>query len=299
MTKINFIKERQLLIDDFVKIYIKSMEENKSLQYMFLFSPNYNIFYPKVSFDIEKIENVIRFNTNGRWIQLFDNEYVGFKKATLEDFNTENLMVLSNDEIEKAKQNYIEFKKEVIKEFYLSSNYENLYNQLSKFEALDYNRGIGGRNIIYSQAFTNNTGLNNFKPLHIKNWLNFYSEIFNLHFNNFKTVRNNLNSVVYEKQINSEISIQIEIDKKRLAADFKVDYITIPNLFIYLVVNNESTKFFYYVPYRHSLICNSSEDTEYVKRLCFFEINVFLKLHLDILNLIINGDSPAPARSVL
>ena len=90
------------------------------------------------------------------------------------------------------------------------------------------------------------------------------------------------------KQIDSQFSIQVEIDKKRLVMGFKTDDITIPDLKISLVVNQENHRIFYYVPYINSSICGTHEDIEYIKRLSFFVISSYLKLHSEILNLIID-----------
>ena len=179
----SFIEEKQKLYLDFVEIYAKSMKENKSIQYLF-FSYSYNVFYPNTSFNLKTLEEVIKFNSNEKWIQLFDSEYIGFKKATIDYFNPEGSTVLSDNENEIAKKNYALFKNEVIDDFYLNPNNENSFKQIAQFEELDYKgkeQGVG-RNIIYTQEFPSANNLKQFKPLHINNWLAFYDKIFELYF---------------------------------------------------------------------------------------------------------------------
>lgn len=278
------IESRELKTVDFLRIYSESMKKNQYIQFVF-FSSSYFLYYPKTFFDFNQLNELIEINSNGRWIQLFDDNYVGFGKNNVEYFEIYKNKELSHHELNVAKTNYQEFKFILMDNFYSKEGNLDFFNRISQFEELDYSikESTISRSILYSKENTEVT----FKPLHIKNWLLFYDKIINHYFHDFKTIKNTKDIILFEKAIAEESSVQIEIDKKRLELEFKVDNIILPSLKVSLVVNKESHRLFYYVPYINGSICKSNEEVEYIKKYTFFILNIYLEIHAKIINLII------------
>lgn len=281
----DYVNKAQNDFKDYLKIFYDEFKVNNDLQLVY-FHNNYSPFINNQGYNIEDLIKLITLNSNHKWVQLFDDKYLGFLKQNLDSMN--NILIKDND-----KQNCFEkmlfFQNNVIKEFYSREDSKRLYNLFSNFDALRDVKPMNIRDkVLYIDILKNNSKNSDFKPLNIKSWISFYEKILTHFFCEYRIIKNNSDIIILEKSIDENLNIIVEMDKKIILMNIKTDALIIPSLKTYFISSSIKKQFFYYLPYRNSLIAKSNEDIEFLKKYSFFILKTHFYINSKILLLLSN-----------
>ncbi|WP_445710196.1 hypothetical protein [Flavobacterium sp.] len=281
MIKEDFIKNKQDLIENFVTLCLDLFKSNKYLQLMCF--PEL-VADPDNDWNILDIENVIRANIQGKWVQLYDENYKGFLKKTLS-----SEIVYSQNQINSILQKMNCLRNEQIIEFLCTNEFLSYYSNYSNFEAIRKINNNSFRDFLYSEEFSKQNKTN-FLPLNIDNWTNYYLNIIDIFFSEFKVKKNNLKVKTYEKIINEELFINISVNKDEIKSNLKTDKLIIPYLKLSLIDYNRKNEqaLFFYLPIGSNSICDSNNEVDFIKKHTFFMLYNYLYFYKRIIELLIS-----------